>query len=287
MKKLKVLLILLLFFIPISVYAEPLTPQVDATQKIYDYADLLTDEEEKTLYNKVEQFIENHNLDLVLVTISENPYGVSDDYTKEYAQDFYDYNDFGIGNTHDGLIILIDMANRYPYIATTGQAILIYDDSRINNMHDAAFDYLVDGKYFEAFNTYVESSEGFASNGIPDSNSLFCIDENGNYYMCKTLTIPKRVNWALALLVGFIVALATLLIHLAKYKGIRLATNADSYVDKVKRGENVDQFLTTFTSRVKRSHDNGRIGGGHRGGGSSISIGSSGRSHGGGGGRHF
>ena len=177
------------------------------------------------------------------------------------------------------------MDNRYPYIVTTGQAILVYDDARINYMHDAAFDYLVDGKYYEAFNAYIDEAETNASNGIPESNSLFCIDENGHYYMCKKL--PKRVNWTLSLLIGFGVALASLLIHLAKYKGIRLATNANSYVGKVVKGENVDQFLTTFTSRVRRAHDNDRIGGGHGGGGSSISFGSSGRSHGGGGGRHF
>ena len=284
MKRLSILLILIILFIPTLVYAEPLTPSVDSSEKIYDYADLLTDEEEKDLKIKIDEYINKNNLDLVLVTIDKNPYGVSDEFTQTYAQDFYDYNDFGIGSTYDGVLVLIDMDNRYPYIVTTGQAILLYDDNRIDIIHNLAYDYLASGEYYNAFYSYVDSIGDYADEGIPNSNQYYCIDENGTPFKCKSA--PKKVDWGLSLMLGFIIALASLLIHLSKYKGIRLATNANSYVDHVDRDPDVDKFLTTFTSRVKINHDS-HIGSGRGGGGSSISFGSSGRAHGGGGGRHF
>ena len=120
----------------------------------------LTEEEEETLRKMAIDYLEKYKMDIVLVTIKENPYGVSDEYTKIYSQDFYDYNGFGVGETKDGIIVLIDMANRYPYITTTGEAILMYDDDRIEDIHDYAYEDLADGNYFAAFkkgisNTYV------------------------------------------------------------------------------------------------------------------------------------
>ena len=87
-------------------------------------------------------------MDMALVTISENPYGVSDYYSKVYAQDFYYYNKFGIGQYYDGIILLIDMSNRYIYMATKGKAMLVYDDERIDNITEVAYTYLKAGNYY-------------------------------------------------------------------------------------------------------------------------------------------
>ena len=282
-KRLLIIILLSIFFIPSVVKAENLTPEVDSTQKIYDFAELLSEEEEQKLYSLVSDYISKYNMDMVLLTISENPYGISDRYTELYAQDFYDYNNFGIGDTYDGIIIIIDMANRYPFIVTTGEAILTYDDERINNMHDDAYDYLANGEYYKAFEAYVESADSYASSGVPESNQYYCIDSDGEYYKCKSA--PKKVNWLVTILASVFGSFIPVFVHLRKYRGIRLATNANSYLKSTIMTTENDTFLTTFTTRTRRSSDSG--GSGHSGGGSSISHGSSGRSHGGGGGRHF
>ena len=273
----------LILILPTRVYADNLTEQVDSkSTKVYDYADLLTDEEETNLRKLANDFIEKYQMDMVLVTINENPYGISDYYTQQYAQDFYYYNGFGVGNKSSGIIFLIDMANRYPYIATKGEAILTFDDKRIEQMHDSAYDNLAAGSYYEAFRSFVTSASDFASDGIPNSNKLYCIDDNGNYYKCKKE--PKSVNWLITILAAVLGSLIPVLIHLRKYKGIRIATNANVYLKSSTQDNKVDQFLTTFTSQVRRSQSSSS--GGHSGGGSSISHGSGG-SFGGGGGRHF
>ena len=64
MKKFKFLLILLLVFIGInSVKA------FDTTTKIYDYAMVLTTKEKEQLKEKIDKYIEDHNMDMVLVTV--------------------------------------------------------------------------------------------------------------------------------------------------------------------------------------------------------------------------
>ena len=294
MKRLSLLIILSIFFIPSIAFAENLTPKVDETQKIYDYADLLTDEEEKSLFDLVDYYIDKYNQDMVIVTINENPYGVSDTYTMNYADDFYDYNNFGKGEHKDGILILIDMANRYPWISTTGEAILLYDDERIAQMHDYSFNYLRNGEYYNALKMYVETATAFADYGIPESNqnlnysditNTYCYSPSKGLYLCKEL--EKKVNWPASLIAGIAISVIILLAHLRKYKGIRLAGNANTYLSSVEKGPNVDQFLTTYTSKVRRYHDDNHSSGHGHIGGSSIHVGRSGSFHGGGGGRHF
>lgn len=258
-------------------------PVVDTSKKVYDFGDYLTDDEETRLREKINDYIEKYNMDLVFVIIKNNPYGVNDYYTQVYSQDFYDYNGFGVGNTKDGTIVLIDMDNRYPYITVTGQAILVYDDQRISWIHDDAYDYLKTESFYDAFDKYLSGLSNYANKGIPDSNKYYCIDDFGEYYKCKEA--PKSVNWLISLGVGLVGTLIIVLIHLSKYKGIKLASNANYYLTYSNLTNSKDNFLTTFTSRVKINRDSGS--GGSHGGGSSISHGSSGTSHGGGGGRHF
>lgn len=256
-------------------------PKVDNNIKVYDYAELLTETEEKELSNKILDFINRNDLDVSLVTINENPYGVSDYYSKIYAQDFYYYNRFGKNTSHDGFIILIDMSNRYVYMATKGKAMLIYDDDRIDNITEVAYNYLVDGKYYEAYNAMIEKADTYGEKGIAPSNEYYCVDEFGEPFKCREK--PKEVNWGISLLIGVLGSLIPAFIHTRKYRGIKLATNANTYLKDANVDVKTDQFLTTFTSRIRINHDSG--GSGHGFGGSSTSHGSGGSF--GGGGRHF
>lgn len=259
------------------------TPKVDSSKKIYDFADLLSNNEERELLDYVESFINKYNMDMALVTINENPYGVSDYGSKVYAQDFYYYNRFGIGTSHDGVILLIDMANRYIYMATKGNAMLVFDDNRIDNITEVAYNYLKNGNYFQGYKVMIDKASSYAKSGIADSNKYYCIDKDGEPYKCKEK--PREVNLGISLLVGLLGSLIPAFIHTRKYRGIKLATEANSYLKDTNIDVKTDQFLTTFTSRIRRSHDSGGSSGRGGFGGSSTSHGSGGSF--GGGGRHF
>ena len=251
------------------------TPAVDATEKIYDFADLLTQIEEESLYNKVMEFINKTNYDAVIVTIDDNnKYDAAN-----YADDFFDYNAFGIGSSRDGLLFLIDMDTREVYISTTGMAIKMYSDARIDSIIDFGFDYLTSGLYYDCFDLMLDRADYYYGLGIPSSNSNLEIDENGHAsYVYK---IPYFVVFLTSCFISFIVSAilyCTTRLKIKKQNAAYYIQTNDSNIAKK------DIFVTTHTTRVRRQSESSSSSSG--GGSSSFHSGSSGISHGGGG-RHF
>lgn len=241
------------------------TPLVDSSEKIYDFGELLTDGEEKKLYDEVLKYISEYKMDMVIVTLGEN---VKKD-ALAYAQDFYDYNTFGISDSHDGILFLIDMDTRQVRISTTGKAIDIYTDDRIEDMLDNIFKYMPNN-YYKAAAEFIKSSSYFASIGNGDNSSLSVID--------KIRFLP----WSGILIFAFVSTIIVMIVLVRCNKLVRKANSSSQYL--VKDSTEIDlvkeEFLGTTLNRTKIVHDSGSSSGG---GGSSISTGSSGVSHGGGG----
>ena len=244
------------------------TPAVNADEKVYDFADLFTDSEESELYKQISEYISISNMDLAVVTINENnKYDV-----EKYADDFYDYNDFGINSSRDGILFLIDMDKRQIHMTTTGKAIKMYDDNRIDSALDLVYQHMTDQEYYTGTSKFINRiSEDFQA-GVPASNKNMVIDKDGNVH------IIKRVNWFLLVIISLIVSIITIVILVAKNKLVRKATTAEEYLDKDSVKINgQDVFLSTHTTKHKIDHSSS---GGS--GGSSYHGGSSGMSHGGG-----
>lgn len=244
---------------------------VDNSTKVYDFADLLSTSEENSLYSSINEFIQNYDLDMAIVTINQNFASA-----KRYADDFYDYNDFGIGSTNDGLLFLIDMDNREMYITTTGTAQLIYDDYRINRILDATYDEIADNDYYGCANEFVRLSGDYASMGMPDSNKYARIDEYGDYYVATTHN--KGVSFEIVFVIAGVITLIFMLITLSKHRMVKKASEAKHYLKSIRITNRVDSFLHTHTSKVYIPPANTSSGGG-----SSTHHSSSGTSHGGGG----
>ena len=253
------------------------TPTVDASEKVYDFAELLSDSEEKSIYNEITGLIDEYNLDAAVVTINYN----NKSSAKSYAEDFYDYNDFGVGSTKDGLIFLIDMDNRKMWISTTGTAQLIYDDDRIDNILNVTYDEITDEDYYGCASEFVRLSKYYAGLGIPDSNKNAYIDEKGFYYAHNGTGSDNNANFTLAFIGAGIVTLIFMIVALAKHRTVRKASEAKQYMKNLKITNKVDNFLHTHTTQVYIPPANDSSS--SSGGGSSTSRGSSGISHGGGG----
>lgn len=242
-----------------------LTPSVNANEKIYDFAELLTEEEEKQLYDKVKEFIANTNLDFAIVTINTNV----KDSTQEYADDFYDYNDFSI----DGLAFVIDMQNRIFYISTAGKAMLYYDDYRIEYILSALDQEMYNHEYFNACNTLISQLTEYYNNGFSD---------NADKYVVIGTQIYRKTPYLLLSIIAVVSATIGTLILALRNKKIKLATNSNDYFDNksFEITKDTKEFISSNTSRVYiPPADSG--GGGSSGGG--FHSGSSGASHGGGG----
>ena len=83
--------------------------------RLGDDADLLTDHEEAVLLSELDEISERQRMDIVVVT-TDSLEGKS---AMEYADDFYDYNGYGFGNSRDGVLLLISMEDRDWWLSTT------------------------------------------------------------------------------------------------------------------------------------------------------------------------
>lgn len=248
------------------------TPKVNEEEKIYDFANLLSEEEEESLYYDIIDFIYKQNLDMAVVTINDNNKASP----MAYADDFYDYNYFGKGSTFDGLLLLIDMDNREVYISTTGQAMLIYDDSRIDKMLDYIAPKLTSKQYNLAVENFIYYANEYANKGVSSINSGYYIDSNGDIQEKESSKIIEAIE--VAFIYSLVPTAIFILVGIFMHKNVRKASKAGLYLDKnsVNITDRNDTFLRTNTTKV-------RIESSSSGGGSSSHHSSSGRSHGGGG----
>lgn len=231
---------------------------------LFDNADLLTDSEESTLLSKLETISKNQQMDIVIVTANDL-YGET---PRDYADDFYDFNCYA----EDGVLLLVSMEYSDWYISTSGYGITAVTDAGREYMAEQFVDDLSDGNYYDAFVTYADLCNEFinqARNGDP-----FDADD-----------LPKEdFNYARSLLVSFGIGLVAAFVVTGSMKGkLKTVHRQAEATDYVKTGsmkvtQSRDLFLYKHIDRrVKPKESNS--------GGSRTHTSSSGRTHGGGGGK--
>ncbi|HAL74410.1 MAG TPA: hypothetical protein DCM45_04860 [Clostridiales bacterium] len=122
---------------------------------VVDQADLFSEADEVILQAQAASLGAKYAMDVVIVT-TNNAEGKS---AMAYADDYFDYNGYGIGENHDGLLMLIDMDNRQVWISTSGKAIDIFTDARIEGILDDIFagDKMANGDYYGAARAFLKS----------------------------------------------------------------------------------------------------------------------------------
>lgn len=258
------------------------TKKVDASEKIYDFADILTDEEERLLKEKIDTFIEENNMDMVIVT---DTFAYSyDKQNEEYADDFYDYNDFGMNFEYNSGVLLLRNTNPgdpYYHMSTTGSALLYLNDSRIDYILDTIYYDIKAGNYYEGFSKWINYTSNEIKSGYPSSASNYYLDDNGDLHRIKPKYHPPIL---LGLIMAGVVAGTIIGIMISKNKMVKKAKKANEYLDRdsISITKREDTYLRSHTTSYTISSSSS---GGHHGGGHSSHHSSSGFSHGGGG-RH-
>ena len=82
---------LMLLFSVLPVYAEEMT----AEQRVFDYADLLSEADEREMHLWIEEMQKNWNMDLAYLTTNDTE-GKS---VQQYGADFYVEHDLGLGES--------------------------------------------------------------------------------------------------------------------------------------------------------------------------------------------
>lgn len=259
MKKIKTiftaLLLSLVFVLSVSAEGHP--------TRLVDDADLLTAEEESKLLNELNEISERQQFDVVIVTVDS----LEGKTPQVYADDFYDYNGYGIGQSYDGALLLVSMEYRDWHISTCGYGITALDDWTLDQMADEFLPELSEGNYYEAFSEFGMLCD------------VYVTEEKSGTTESVSGAVSKKANTIsylpICLLIGFLVAFIPMSSMKKQMKNVIMRAEASDYV---KQGSRVitrsrDAFLYHTISRSAKPKEN------------NTHISSSGRSHGGGGGK--
>ncbi len=219
---------------------------------INDQADVLTEEQERALDEKLGSFSRENALDLVVVLAS----GIDTEYDRmTFADDYYDYN----GYAEDGALLLVNLdalgcyTRGNSWLSTAGSCIDRITPEDISDIGAELTPLLLNGSYYEAVSLF------------PDLvGNVLQAHRTGNL----------GIMGLIALVVGFIGAFAYTGKLKKQLKSVSDAANANSYVVDhsltVTRG--YDHFLYATITKTKKESKS-----------SSSHTSSSGSSHGGGG----
>lgn len=256
---------------------------VDARQKIYDFSDILTEEEEKHFKELSLKFYEETGFELVILT--DSFYNLDDDDNGDYAQDFYDYNDFGLDDEYySGVVILRNTYPGYPWygVYSFGEAQYYYYDApgtRLANSLDYVYTYMINGNYKDGFDILIEDLSDMYFEGKEDGMEDYILDSDG--MLVYTPSFAPAIG--AVTLIALVVTLICISANKRKHKLIVKERFAHDYLDRssIMFTRRSDVLYDSRTTSYTVSSSSGSSGG--RSGGFSSSRGSSGGGRSGGG----
>ena len=229
-----------------------------APDLVVDAADILTDSEEKELETLLEDIRTKHGIDVVVLTLESLPAGKS---AMATADDYYDYNGYG----DNGMLLLLAMESRDWWFSTCGTCISKMNVEATDALEDRIISKFSDGDYADGFETYAKFIDKYYESGkIPKAPFNF-------------------VNWIIiALVVGLVTGLLVTSSMKSKLVSVKLQRDAHGYAvgGSMALEQSTERFLYSTITKTPKANSNSS---GRSGGGSHRS--SSGRSHGGRGGK--
>lgn len=238
------------------------TPYVNSSQKIYDYSDILTEEEENEIKELIDEYIRTTNMDMVVLTIDmpDDNY-FPDSVYDAYAANFYDYNDFGLNiEDYSGVLLLRDSDQYSPFynVYMFGKAQLYYDVDRTEEMLSAIYPYFSTNDYLLGYKKFISMYTKYYNQGIPESNSNMTLDENGMMY------VKYEPPIMLAILISSIVTIIVGFILVNKNKMIKKETYAYDYLNRnsIKYLKDNKILVSTNTTRHYNPPSSSSSGGG-------------------------
>lgn len=215
----------------------------DSKEYVYDYANILTDAEEKKLADKCRAASEDCECDIVIVTTRiGHDYGTMD----KWLSDFLTSN----GYSSDAIIYGVDMVSRADRIYTRGKAQTDISQRKLDSIRESCENDFKDDDYYDGYNKFVKR-----------------IDR------CLTTNIWKKLtyDWGIKLLISVAVAVISVLIMMRNAKA-RMTVSSTEYTKNHQFKVNAERDVFINTTVVKRqiqssSRGHGGGGGGNHGSG--------------------
>ena len=208
MKK-RVLALLVLIFLVFVPFVPAFASSSNGTPRVTDDADLLSDNEEKQLEDKLEKISKKYKCDVIIITTesigSSNP--------NAYANSFFTDNGFGIGKQKSGVSFLVSMEDRDWAVTAHSKsakkgAQKIFPYSKTDAIGEAVLSDLSAGRYYSALDTYANQVESYLK----------------KYQMKKIASVP------ISILVAFVISLIIMGSQKATLKSVHTQPAARSYL---------------------------------------------------------
>lgn len=259
MKKMKKYFTLMAVLLMFTLFSANVLADTDHPARVVDDAGLMTEQQITDLTQRLDEISERQQVDVVVVT--ENSLDGQD--AMDYADDYFDYNGYGLGQDRNGALLLIGMDTRAWWISTRGYGIDAFSSADIERIGELIGPDLSTGNYYEAFTLYADAADQYityAREGRP----------------------KDPFNWTKALLIAVVAGLVIGLVVVSgmkkSLKSVSLQRAANYYTreNSVDINRRHDIFLYSHISRTAKPKDDDH----------GVHTSSSGASHGGGGG-HF
>ena len=241
---------------------------------VVDNAGVLYSDEITILTEKAQSLQDTYDMDVVILVVTD----LDGKSAQDYADDYYDYNGYGIGDDYSGMLLLIATESRDWWISTCGEAIYVLTDYGRESIFSDFSGYLSVNDYYHAFETYLDCLPEYFDayySGEP-------IDNAGNYedesFGIFEILIYLAVGCGIS---GIVVGIMS-----AQMNTKRPQNSARNYLNQntYRLHGHSDMFLYSNVTKVRRESSSSSSSS-SGGGGSSTHSSSSGRSHGGGGGK--
>mgnify|MGYP000841125986 FL=1 len=192
----------------------------DLYYRMSDSAEVLTEDEDNELEASLEELSVRQSFDVVIATI-ESLESVDYDSMEAYADDLYDFCQFGYGSDMDGVLLLVSVGDRKWHISTCGYGITAFTDAGIQYLGEQMTPFMADGDYAGAFRTFVQWSDTYIDAA-----------RAGHPYDVNNLPREPLSLMYLFLALGIGLVLAWVVVHVMKsqLRSVAFQENAASYV---------------------------------------------------------
>lgn len=265
---LRKLMLLVMSVSIMSVFLGFSVSSVAGKKSVIDDAGLIKASDEKELDKKIKN-IQKDKFDVVILTVKS----LDGKSAQDYADDYYDNNDYGLDNEKSGVLFLVSKGDRKYHISTKGAGIKAFTDYGIGRIKEEIKPYLSDGDYFNACDEFLNITKDFVKaykDGTPyDTDNPY--NEEIDYVILEVI----------ALVIAFVIALISVGIMRLRMNTAKPKGTAMEYIKKgsFKLTSEKDIFMYSTVTKTAKPKDND-----DSAGGSTTHVSSSGSEHGGGGG---
>lgn len=228
MRKIKYVIIILMLFIGIK-NIKAFT--FDNTIKVYDYAQILTEKEEDKLIEKVNEYINKYDIDMVIVTVKYYEKNT----LKEYMDLFYNTNEFGNGINKRGIFIVLDLKNNDVGIETYNLDDSLYNDFELKNIKLSVSH---ENKYYNKLLNFIDLSDKYL---------------NEDYSVKLSINNPV-INYLIIIIISIFIPTLVVMSILFKVNKYKVENTKISYLkeNSLLINKREDKFLTTHTKQINR-----------------------------------